>query len=337
MSYKRLVNLTLGAVYFLILVGGVVRSTGSGMGCPDWPKCFGQWIPPVSVEELPSDYKEMYSSYRHNKNLRFAGFLEKIGMTKTAQQLRSDEMIKQEADFNAVKTWIEYVNRIVGMVVGLLVAGVFAGSVSYFKMNKGITIAGACTLVTVAFTAWFGSIVVSTNLTPWTVTLHMALALVTVALLVYIRFLIGKNERPAGTLFLWVNVALILTVNQIFLGTQVRESVDEVAVLVTDRWRWIELLGVTFIIHRSFSWLLLGINGFIAWKLYQSGMIRHGLLLLLITLASLLTGAGMAWFGVPAFLQPLHLLFASLLFGTQFALWLHFRPAGILNFKLQTS
>src|SRR6185295_1965554 len=111
--FHRLTILALLAVYILILVGGIVRSTGSGMGCPDWPTCFGRFIPPTSVSQLPDDYKEQYAAYRNKKNEKFARYLSLIGLDNTAQQILSDKSILVEADFNPSKTWIEYFNRLV--------------------------------------------------------------------------------------------------------------------------------------------------------------------------------------------------------------------------------
>lgn len=85
-------RLTLITVLLLILAGGIVRSSGSGMGCPDWPLCFGQWIPPLYEEELPANYQEIYAE-RGYKDTRF----------------------------NALKTWIEYLNRLLGALTGLFV------------------------------------------------------------------------------------------------------------------------------------------------------------------------------------------------------------------------
>jgi heme a synthase len=185
-SFRKLVRSTLIAVYVLILVGGVVRSTGSGMGCPDWPKCFGNWSPPTSVNELPANYKEIYADYRHKKNERFAKYLKTFGFDETALKILNDESIKVEADFNPVKTWIEYLNRIVGVIIGFLIFLVFVYSLRYRKTDLRITGIAFLTFVLVGFQGWIGSIVVSTNLTPWTITVHMFLALVIVALLVYL-------------------------------------------------------------------------------------------------------------------------------------------------------
>src|SRR5690349_15589961 len=182
-SFRRLTLSTLIAVYVLILVGGIVRSSGSGMGCPDWPKCFGKWVPPASYEELPDNYKEIYATYRHKKNERFARVLTKFGMQETAHAILNDPTIRVEGDFNPVKTWIEYVNRLVGVAIGIMIFAVFVFSLRFWKTSPRLPIIAAATLLLVAFQGWIGSVVVSTNLTPWIITLHMFLALVIVALL----------------------------------------------------------------------------------------------------------------------------------------------------------
>lgn len=319
-AFYKLSLSTLVAVYVLILVGGVVRSTGSGMGCPDWPKCFGSWIPPSDVSQLPPDYKEFYAEYRHEKNVRFARYLRILGMDDTADQLLNDESVRVEADFNPTKTWIEYFNRITGVIIGFLIFLVFVYSLKFWNSDRKITVISCLTLVLVSFQGWIGSFVVSSNLTPWTITVHMFLALVLVAMLVYLVHISAprKTTMKSATAFWWLTACIAVLLVQILLGTQVREAIDNVARIAV-REQWISAIQAEFTIHRSFTWIVLLLHIGLLLNLRKNEALK-GLQWLLMTLVivTILSGVGMAWFAIPPFLQPVHLLLATLCFGIQF-------------------
>lgn len=322
-SFYRLSLSTLIAVYFLILVGGVVRSTGSGMGCPDWPKCFGSWVPPSSVNELPANYKEIYSEYRAKKNVRFAKYLRAIGLGDTADKILKDKSVLEEADFNPTKTWIEYLNRVVGVVIGFLIFAVFVSSWRFRRSHRKLTIIAFLTFVLVGFQGWIGSFVVSTNLTPWTITVHMLLALVIVAMLIYLMNESSEQQNFVSPIGFWlVTACMTVLLIQIVLGTQVREAIDRVAAIAA-RTQWIQEIHADLFVHRSFSWIVGILHVILLWKLGKtSGLKTFPIGLILLILGTILTGAGMAYFDVPAFLQPLHLLLATVTFGVQFMLLL---------------
>lgn len=319
-AFYKLSLSTLVAVYILILVGGIVRSTGSGMGCPDWPKCFGNWIPPANASELPPDYKEIYANYRHEKNVRFARYLRMVGMRSTADQLLNDESIRVEADFNPTKTWIEYFNRITGVIIGFLIFLVFVFSLKFWNSDRKITVISFLTLVLVSFQGWIGSFVVSSNLTPWTITVHMFLALVLVAMLVYLVHISApqKTVVHSGTGFWWLMACIAVLLVQILLGTQVREAIDSVA-RTTVREQWISAIAADFTIHRSFTWIVLLLHLGLVYNLRQTPELKGlQVALILLILGTIMSGVGMAWLAVPPFLQPVHLLLATLCFGVQF-------------------
>ena len=338
-SYRRLSVITLTSVYFLILVGGIVRSTGSGMGCPDWPKCFGRWIPPTEVTELPSDYKEIYAQQRAEKNIKFTRYLDFLGFANLADQIRNDKSILVEEDFNAVKTWTEYLNRLVGVVVGFLILATFILSISFRAYDTKIFIFSLLTLLAVGFQGWIGSIVVSTNLLQWMITLHMLIALLIVALLTYLVLRVRQydlnslsSEKFSGKIYSTLIILMLLSIVQIVMGTQVRESVDTVAKSYDygQRSEWIDSLGLIFYIHRSFSILVLLAHFFLVYqvaKFYgnQRNLMINSAVLLIVIVLEIASGAIMAWFAIPRFAQPIHLLFASLAFGVQFYIWLKVR------------
>ena len=303
-----------------------MRTTGSGMGCPDWPKCFGQWVPPSSEKDLPSNYKEEYSAYRDKKNQKFICYLRAFGLAETADQLTNDKSVLIETNFNPVKTWIEYLNRLTGAVIGLFIIVLFVRSWKLRKSNKSIFILSGLTLLAVIFQGWFGSIVVSTNLTTWTITIHMLLALVIVAMLIYLYYKSDSEgsdrsvSMPLLKIILIACMAFLLA--QIILGTKVREAIDRLTMAGVERISWINQLGMEFIIHRSFSWLVLLAHVILLFQISKTNTEKTlSRALFILILGTLVTGMGMAYFSIPALLQPVHLLIATVTFGLQLLLF----------------
>jgi len=328
LKFRRIGILTVIAVYFLILVGGIVRSTGSGMGCPDWPKCFGSWVPPTNVNQLPEDYLEIYKQKRIEKNQKLAGYLDKAGFEKVAAYIFSHPSQYIETEFNPTKTWIEYVNRLVGVAIGILIFLTLLYSIPFRKSDPTVFYLSLISFILVGIEGWLGSIVVSTNLLPITITIHMALALVIVALLQYA--VVRVEERASGetivysskvNLMIWV--VLLTTFGQILLGTQIREEIDLIAFTLGDaqRDKWIENLGIDFYIHRSFSIVLVILHAYLAYLLYKlknKKITTWTNVMLAIVFAEIVFGVILSYFALPPVLQPLHLTFAALLFGAQF-------------------
>lgn len=328
--FYRFALTTLFAVYFLILVGGIVRSTGSGMGCPDWPKCFGQWIPPTDESQLPTDYKEEYKEKRIQKNIRLARYLNTLGMDEKARQVKEDEMVFQEQGFNKFKTWTEYLNRLVGAVIGLLVTATFIASVKYFRIVPAIFWIALAVMLLTGFQGWVGSLVVSTNLLPWIVTMHMLITFLIVAGLIYLvyrssRFknTIGKNQSVT-ILLIFCMITLII---QVIYGTQVRENIDRIAsgLQFNLRETWVSRLNWQFNFHRSFSWVILILHGLLFWRLWKLNENFWSSSLICIIILSIVTGVLMAYMAIPPVLQPVHLLLAFIAFGIQFYLLLFVR------------
>lgn len=348
-SFRRISTWTVIAVYFLILVGGIVRSTGSGMGCPDWPRCFGSVIPPTDESQLPEDYRELYLQIRLAKNERFVATLEKLGFEKKANEIANDKSILVEEEFNATKTWIEYINRLVGVFIGILIILTVWKSFKLWSVDRRIPIYSLLALVLVLFTGWIGSIVVSTNLLPWMITFHMLLALGLVAVLLYVNHLSemlgarqGVRIAVPGKVRGLLLVGMILTLAQVVLGTEVREEIDRVSFALGDLLRdeWIGRLGLDFLVHRSFSIVLLGVHILYFYWAFRyaargSKVIVLSQALMLVLLLEIASGIGMAYFGIPAFLQPVHLLLGSLILGIQFMLVLQLGSR--LQYKLNTN
>lgn len=311
-SFSRIVVITLGALYFLIAVGASVRASGAGMGCPDWPTCFGQWVPPTDESQLPRNYQEIYGD---------------LGYADT--------------EFNVLKTWTEYVNRLIGVTIGILIFITTLVSWRLRRYDVSIFLASFASFLMVGFQGWLGSKVVSSNLQPGMITLHMLVALAIVGALLFSLAQARKRVMSAQPVLAidrrfeqWMYVVLAMTVLQVAMGTQVREMTDFLREAQGEDLRssWIEFMPWFFYVHRSFSAVVLFSNLWLVNLLINSLGWQHTLTrltfgMVLVICVAILSGATLSHLGMPAFVQPTHLVAAAMLFGLQFLIWMSFRHA----------
>ena len=300
--YQKTALSTIAATLFLIMVGGIVRAAGAGLGCPDWPKCYGLWIPPMHVSDLPSGF--------------------------------------DVDSFNAFKTWTEYVNRLIGVLVGFFIAANFLTSLRYRRSKPTVTISSLLALILVLFQAWLGGQVVRSGLASGMITLHMLLAMIIVGVLLYASFKSKEDfvelqmSQKSKHRFLQLGIGIgVLSIIQMVLGTQVRESIDvvKIGMGLTDRSLWIEQLGIIYKIHRSFSWLLLITIALLSYRVYRfskdktgrrysgtKGFILLGYAIPIGVISQVMIGIGLQWLDMPGVLQVLHLLGVALLLAVIF-------------------
>lgn len=343
-NFRRLARITLILLFVVIFAGGFVRMTGSGMGCPDWPKCFGKIIPPTSIEELPNDYKNVYLEKRKIKLERFINLLQKIGFDDTANKLKNEEKILASEDFNPQKTWTEYINRLSGAITGIFVVFTFIASFLYKEKKRVVQILCGLQLFVIIFQGWLGAIVVATNITPWVLTIHMLLALLLISIQLLIIFLTQyktiNTQLISFTGVRWfLLLGLVLLIIQIIFGTQVRQELDILLVQLYNISR-LEIMhqliqnGGWIIIHRSFSILILAIYVFVFIKnlTLRPGFEKINYLFVII-LIEIIIGIILTYVGLPRFAQLLHLLISCFLYGIAFYSWLEVNHSRLLTKK----
>ncbi|ARS41407.1 heme A synthase [Sphingobacteriaceae bacterium GW460-11-11-14-LB5] len=338
-SEQRFISINLITIIvtlLVILAGGIVRSTGSGMGCPDWPKCFDRYIPPTDVSQLPANYKEKYVAGRLKKNEKFAKYLESMGKVALADSIRHDKSITIPEEFNPTKTWTEYLNRLAGVAAGIFLFLTVVYSFTYRKTAKRIIVLSILNLFVVGYQGWLGSIVVSTNLTQWVVTVHMLLALVILAISIYTyNYAKQLNKAPSVIMYriAWLKgflfFTLVISIVQIVLGTEVREAVDVIAKSLSygSKNTWISKVGEVFSYHRDLAILVVIANA-VVYKMVidrfsgKAAPLLTARFMLITLLVQLLSGFALAYIAFPPAAQALHILFSTLLFSLQFYLYL---------------
>ncbi|MCW9707678.1 COX15/CtaA family protein [Fodinibius salsisoli] len=296
-TYQKVALTTVGATIFLIFVGGLVRASGAGLGCPDWPKCFGMWIPPTTVAELPPGF--------------------------------------DASAFNALKTWTEYINRLIGAIIGLLITATFVLSFRYREEESAVFYNSGAAFVLVLVQGWLGGQVVITGLNEWLITLHMLLAMFIMMILIFAvfkaseqQFSIQLSRSARRWLLISGGLLLLITFVQLSIGTQVREAIDLLKNMASppDRATWISQVGSVDELHRSFSWGVLICGAitlyFARWHAQSPLLSKIGNWIFGLLLFQTATGIGLYYLGMPPVYQVVHLVGIALIIALEFVLLL---------------
>ena len=296
---------TFCAVFFLVAVGGMVRVTGAGLGCPDWPTCWGCWLPPSGPDEIPSFSDEDGNKFYEDKQ----GNHHPI------------------SEFDSTMMWIEYLNRMVGVVVGLMIIATFILSLRLRKNDPRLFQGSLTALLLVLFQGWLGAVVVRSGLQPGIITLHMVLAMVLLCLLLWLARRACEEDGNVDSALDPPRYARILTgavMLQVATGTQVREGIDP---FIKDskglpREAWLDQVGLADDLHRPTSWLVL-ILVLLTWnglRDMESPQRKLAHIAVGITLAQMTLGLILENAGLPPVAQTLHLTGAAALVCVAFCL-----------------
>lgn len=308
-SVRFTARLAVVMVLSLIFIGGLVRATGAGLGCPDWPRCWGAWWPPAGAEEIA---------------------LERINRDKIPVEFR--EAPDPRVFFNKEKMWIEYLNRLWGVVTGFAVIALFVASARHARRHPVVFSAAAAALVLILIQGWLGALVVRTGLHQGMITLHMALALAILFVLVFASQAAragAEAARPGRTFLPVVTGVLALTIVQILLGTEVRSALDAAAKLdpPLPRGEWIQTVGLVDHAHRLLSWgVLLGAVWIL--RIAPWGWRRRATAVLALVILQLALGVSLAYLPLPPVSQFLHLGLAAMLAAALLRLALDARRVG---------
>ena len=329
-SPARWAMIALVALYLVIIAGSVVRVTGSGMGCPDWPKCFGHLVPPTDVEVLliaPMKSFHKGQMVIHHDTLWVAQHDVVLDDKATFWNHGSEAQWKKYpkhdyAIFNVWHTWIEYINRLFTGVLGIPVLILLVLSWRWAKKGDGWStfFATGLTLILILYEAWIGKLVVDGHLSGGKVTLHMLGTMGIILTLLWAYDSANSNVNKWSLKRPWLLwVSLFMVIAQIVLGSQLREAIDEVIKAGYNRKEWVAQViqsseDIVFYVHRTFSWLVLFTAGALAWELKKQGS-RLAYWIGLPLVGEFVVGILLTYFDYPIWSQPMHLLLSMILLG----------------------
>lgn len=317
---RSVAKVALVFIFMVIIAGSVVRMTGSGMGCPDWPKCFGYLIPPTNSNVLEWKANHAFEKGQmiiKNETLLVAQQDFTSSSTYVANHWKKYDK-HDYATFNVAHTWTEYINRLIGALSGLPVLLLVIVSFLNRKKSSWLTLLSLATLFMLGFEAWLGKKVVDGNLIPGQITIHMIGAVIIVILLLAIIAKTHLNNIKIGAQWkalLWFCVGL--SILQIIFGSQVREQVDHLLETGLARKNIIESVDSFFEWHRSLAILVVLANGLFIWKNRLALNTNHLKWLGAFISLEIIAGIALSYLNLISWIQPIHLLLALLILTVQ--------------------
>lgn len=308
-QFRRFALIATAVTYFLIFVGGLVRVSGAGLGCPDWPKCFGQWFPPTGVSQLPEDI--------------------------------------DPAQFNFALAWIEYVNRLIGVAVGILIAATAIWALARFRGHKRIVIPAVLAAILVAYQGWQGGRLIASELESFLVSAHMVIAFIIGALMIYVTrqaYLVGAEthtriSEPVKGLRLMLMGLAAIAVIQVLGGTQVRTAIEHVATAypLLQPSEWIGTVGFSKYFHAILGVVVALMTWIVVGKIEkptkgkQSAARQGAWALGVLAILQLAIGGAVLFGGAQPLIQLLHLTAAALYTGMLVLVYTSARQEGALK------
>ena len=324
-KYRKLVFVTLFLTFDLIMFGAFTRLTDSGLGCPDWPGCYGTANPHLA-----------------------------------RQAISAAEAAMPEGPVTYFKAWIEIIHRYLAASVGVLILAQVI--IAWVKRREfsGAPVFATALLFVVALQGAFGAWTVTMKLQPVIVTTHLLLAMGLLAMLAWLAAKIqaGSTQRVAheALRLKWpARLAWLILVMQIALGGWVSTNYAVLActdyplcqgVLVPNMdleqgftlWRelgktadgqYLSFAALTAIhwVHRNFAWLVIFSSGYVALRARKmAGIGQVANLVLLVLFVQFSTGLANILFDWPLPIAVMHNGGAALLLGLM----------TVLNYRVQS-
>lgn len=289
------------------------------MGCPDWPTCWGCLIPPTNAEQIDPAKLDIE---------KFRRKAEQYGIPP--ESITRESVI---AGFNPVHTWTEYINRLTSLPLSLLTLTVFVMSFWQWRTRPVVTVAAFFALVLLVANALMGAQIVYSGLKPGVITLHMALAVLMLCVLVFVawRGCDKPWQLPTGAVVHGLGkialVLFVLVLTEGVLGSQIREKTDELKKTHGDapRSEWVAELeqSPTYLVHRSGSWLILLVAGIYYFRspLAWSAKGKLEAIVFGSVIAQMILGLVLSQVGVLPITQVLHIGLSTILLAA-LLLWL---------------